>query len=268
MIGRLTLPQVLQAAISQRLAFVRVAMPGEIVSFDPVEQTAQVKALLPDQIFTESGDASTSSIGVLNKVPVQFPGAAGFAETWPVAAGDPCLLVFSDRALDVWHERGVEADPADERRHDLSDAVAILGVRSKPGKLTDFDTARAVWGNKGPRLASDGSVLHLGVAHNEVAAQAAIRGSLFVEQLGILLDLIDTAATNAGVAINTAGAALTSAAPLNATPIMGGMLASPLLVTAGGALVAAGGALQVVKGAITSFKARFSEYLSTKAKLS
>lgn len=267
--SRPTLTRVLDAAIAQGLAGLRVMVPGEVIDFDAPTQTATIQPLLSDLIFDGGGTVGTVvQLPPINSVPVQFPGAGGFAETWPVAAGDPCLLVFADRSLDNWYERGGVVDPVEERRHDITDAVAILGVRSKPGKLTDFDATRAVWGNKGPRIAADGTILHLGVAHGESAAQAVLRGNLMLDQLGLMLDVIDTASTTAGNTLSGAGIALSAAAPLNAVTFIGGSLAAGPIGGAGVAINSAGAALLTIKAAVAAFKAQFAAILSTKAKVS
>lgn len=188
-------------------------MPGEIVSFDASKQTAQVKPLLADQILDTSGASRALPQPVLNEVPIVFAGGGGFAETWPVAAGDPCLLVFSDRSLDLWFARGGAVAPDDARSHDITDAVAILGARSKPGALTDFDTARAVWGNKGPRIAADGTLLHLGVSHNQSATESAVLGSTFMSALSTFLDSLNAAATAIASGLTTQAGALNVLAP-------------------------------------------------------
>lgn len=265
-----TLKQVIRAMFEQKLAHVRVGMPGEIVSFDKETQLAQVKPLLSDQIFDADGAVGSVALETLQGVPVVFEGAASFAATWPVAAGDPCWLTFSDRSLDQWFERGGVVDPGDERGHDIADPIAFLGVRSKPGALTHFDATRAVWGGTGataPRIAVDGSMVHLGVGHEEQAAQSVVRGSLFLDNLNTLLDLIDTQTTTAGAQLSTAGAAIGSAAPLNAVPLYGGTLALAPLAASGVAISAAGAALTAIKAAITTFKASDGPHRSQKVKL-
>lgn len=262
-----TFTQVIRSAITQGVADVRVGMPARVVSFDPVSQTASVKPALSDQVIQPDGSTTVVSIPILQDVPVQFPGGGGFAETFPVAKDDECWLTFADRSIDIWSQRGGEVDPQSDRRHDLNDPVAIMGVRSQPGKLTEFDTARAIWGNKGPRVAADGTVLHLGVAHNESAAQSVVRGSLFVQELGTLLTGIDTATTTAGTLLSTAGTALTSGSALNAVPIMGGALAAAPFAAAGASVISAGAALTSIKASITTFTARFADFLSQVAKI-
>jgi hypothetical protein len=266
-----TLSQVIRAAFEQRLASVRVGLPGEIVKFDKDTQTAQVKPLLADQIFDANGAAGSVALDDLQGVPVVFPGAAGFAQTWPVAPGDPCWLTFSDRSIDQWFERGGVVDPEDERHHDIADPIAFLGVRSKPGALPFFDVARAVWGNKdqnSPRIAADASAVHLGVAHEEQGTQDAVRGTLFLSNLETLLNTIDTAATTAGNSLSGGGLALSAGAPLNAIPIIGGALAAGPFGGAGVAITNAGAALLTIKAAILAFKAQHAQHLQPKVKTS
>jgi hypothetical protein len=138
-LGKVTLAELIRRAIEARLAEVRVAIPGTIQKFDAATQLAEVRPDLQELRFDESDAELSESLPVVSDVPVQFPGAGGFVITFPVQPGDPCLLVFSDRSLDKWIENGGEVDPVDLRRHHLSDAVALLGVRSKPQALSSFN---------------------------------------------------------------------------------------------------------------------------------
>lgn len=262
-----TLNQVIARAVERGMATLRVCLPAKIVSFDPATQTAKVKPLLQEIALNESGEEINESLPVISNVPVQFVGGNGYAATFPVAAEDPCLLIFSDRSISNWQERGTDVDPVELHRHDFNDAIALLGVRSKPGKLTEFDSARAVFGNKGPRVAVDGSTVHVGVAHNEAGAQQSVRGDAYRAAEDQMLTLIDTAATAASSSLNVAGGALNTAAGLNAIPLIGGIPAAPAFVAAANAIIGAATALQSIKAAITSFKAQGVTYLQPKVKI-
>lgn len=130
-------------------AAIRVALPAEVVSFDPVTQLATVRPLLKELDTDETGAEQVRSLPVVPDVPVQFPAGGGFSLTFPVQAGDPCLLVFADRSLDKWLDNGAEVDPVDVRRHNLSDAVALLGVRAKPQALPAFNVSAITIGKDG-----------------------------------------------------------------------------------------------------------------------
>ena len=242
-------------------------MPGRVERFDSANQLADVTPLLQESALDESGNETIESLPVLTNVPVQFVGGGGYAVTFPVAAGDPCWLTFSDRSLDEWIDRGGVVDPIDLRRHDLADPVALLGVRPKAGKLEEFDTSRAVFGNKGPRVAVDGSIVHLGVAHNASASQKVVRGDAYRAGEDSLIDAIDSAIASAAIALTTAAASLTSASVANAVPIVGCIPAAPLFAAAGAALVSASAALQAVKPAVVAFKAQASSYLANEVKV-
>lgn len=108
----------------------RVAIPAIIVQFDPQKQTASVQPAIKDTLQGQS-----VALPELSDVPVQFPRAGGYIITFPVKAGDECLLVFSDMCIDGWWQSGGIQNQAEKRRHDLSDACAILGITSVPKAL-------------------------------------------------------------------------------------------------------------------------------------
>jgi len=108
----------------------RVAIPAIIVQFDPQKQTASVQPAIKDTLQGQS-----VALPELSDVPVQFPRAGGYSITFPVKTGDECLLVFSDMCIDGWWQSGGIQNQAEKRRHDLSDACAILGITSVPKAL-------------------------------------------------------------------------------------------------------------------------------------
>jgi hypothetical protein len=121
-----------RTAIENELTNARVATPGIIISFDPVRQTASVQPAITENVQVGDGPASAVSLPILTDVPVQFPRAGGYSLTFPVKPGDECLLVFCDMCIDGWWQSGGVQDQMEKRRHDLSDAMAILGITSVP----------------------------------------------------------------------------------------------------------------------------------------
>lgn len=53
-------------------------------------------------------------------------------ETFPLQQGDECILLFSDREIESWFINGDVNPEGYTRMHDLTDAVAIVGIRSLP----------------------------------------------------------------------------------------------------------------------------------------
>ena len=78
-------------------------------------------------------------------MPVVFPGGGGFALTFPVAAGDECLVVFASRCIDAWWQSGGVGEPMEPRMHDLSDGFALIGVRSQPAHVSRRDVGSAAF---------------------------------------------------------------------------------------------------------------------------
>lgn len=52
--------------------------------------------------------------------------------TYPISQGEECLLLFSDREIESWFINGDINPESYPRMHDLTDAVAIVGIRSLP----------------------------------------------------------------------------------------------------------------------------------------
>lgn len=76
--------------------------------------------------------------------PVIFLGGGNSAMTFPIAAGDECLVLFNDRNMDNWFTGGMGAAVATPRLHAFADAIIIVGLRSLRNSLINFDPQRAV----------------------------------------------------------------------------------------------------------------------------
>jgi hypothetical protein len=144
------LAELVQSAIDFALRDVPVAMPGRIESFDAEKQTASVQPLVKRRDFLDVGGVGQArALPVINGVPVIFPAAGGYRLTFPLAKGDTVLLVWSHRSLDVWQANGGLVDPGDLRHHDVSDAVALVGLHDNGHALADFATDGLVLGKDG-----------------------------------------------------------------------------------------------------------------------
>ena len=128
--------EALRAALDGRQAEMWTALPGIVQSFDPAAMTVSVQPAVAGRISDEAGKAASVDLPILPDVPVVFPGGGGFALTFPVAAGDECLVVFASRCIDAWWQSGGVGEPMEPRMHDLSDGFALVGVRSQPHRLS------------------------------------------------------------------------------------------------------------------------------------
>lgn len=55
--------------------------------------------------------------------------------TYPIKKGDECVLLFSDREIESWFINGDVNPESYPRMHDLTDAVALFGIRSIPNMV-------------------------------------------------------------------------------------------------------------------------------------
>ena len=155
------LGELLDAAIANAGENTHTAIPGVVVSVGG--GTVNVKPLLNRKLR----DGTVEELPVIPNVPVWFPRGGGASITWPVAAGDGCLLVFSERSLDEWKGGGGQVTPDDPRKHGLSDAIAFVGLDANGGggsdaiELTMGGVTLAVSG--GGVAITGGAVTHNGV---------------------------------------------------------------------------------------------------------
>lgn len=132
-----------QAGVRAAILRLYTALPGIVDSFDAKKQTVKVRPAIrtiysPDA-YAGLGQPEYRDINVIVDVPVVFPGCGDYALTFPVKQGDEVLLVFAQRSIDYWFDRGGVQDQSDERDHHAADAIAIVGLRSQPNVLDDFD---------------------------------------------------------------------------------------------------------------------------------
>lgn len=135
------LSAVLREAIDGCKASLNAVNVGIIKSFDAAKQTATVQVAL--KMLKEQKPDGTKVIVekpllVDCPVVVLFGGSAYM--TMPIAAGDACLLLFSDREIDNWLLSGEVSLPTSRRMHDLSDAIAIVGLRSFADSISGYLT--------------------------------------------------------------------------------------------------------------------------------
>ena len=108
------------------------ALPGTVEAWDPETRTADIRPAARPQ--NRRNGSTPNPLPVLRDVPVFLP--RGLESQCTVSPGDACLVIFSDYPLDAWLT-GDETAPTPDRRHDLSDAVALVGFRISKTKGGD-----------------------------------------------------------------------------------------------------------------------------------
>ena len=119
-----TLAEALRKSFESQLSELHICLPGKILTYDYTTQKATVKPLLKRRL----GDETLQTLPTIVSVPVIWPRSGGAQLVFPVSEDDGVLLLFSERALETWLTLGGDADPADPRMFDLTDAIAIPGL--------------------------------------------------------------------------------------------------------------------------------------------
>lgn len=121
----------LSSFFATALGSLHTALPASVASYDAGTHRASVKPSV--RMMTEDG--VLVELPELADVPVVFPSASAFDLEFPLAAGDPVLLVFSEADIAAWKEasRG-PVDPGSAVKFSLDGAVAIPGLAPSPSK--------------------------------------------------------------------------------------------------------------------------------------
>jgi len=158
---------VLNQSAREWMAALACAQAGTIVNFYPTTQTADITINMGIvlQNLTNADSTTTPVVAQypqLLGVPIVCLGGGGGAITFPINKGDTCALIFLDRNMDTWWLSGTTGLPPNSNRlHNLSDAIAIVGLRSQPASLPSYSTTDTQLygpaGNTGPTVSLDSS---------------------------------------------------------------------------------------------------------------
>lgn len=125
-----------------------------IVAFDPELQTATATINYTRTFFEKGANGQAVNptqvkFPALVDCPVMFLGGGATSLTFPVEPGNECLVLFNDRAIDNWFQSGQVTPLSSSRLHSFSDAILLVGLRSTPNVIPDFDTTRAALSYEG-----------------------------------------------------------------------------------------------------------------------
>lgn len=157
-------------------AKIRVAMPAIVVSFDSSQQTIVAQPLIKEKLINRAnGTIQWAQLPPILDVPVCFPQGGDFCLTMPISAGDEVLLVFNDMCMDSWFTSGGIQTWNDKRRHDLSDAFAMVGVNSLPNTISDIASNATELRSKdgATRVSVQGNSITLTVGGNEIVLDSS-----------------------------------------------------------------------------------------------
>ena len=195
---------------SNILLSLNCAKIGSIASYNTANKTASIN-IMGVQVLI---DGTTLAYPQLSDVPVITFQGGGSALQFPIAVGDQCLVLFSDRNIDNWYVTGTAQPPADGRLHALSDGIAIVGLNSQSNKTIPAPSATETRLLESDRAGN--ITAKVGLSNGKITVQNTSKNlgtilSSLVTQINNLITALDTLNTTGTATAQTVNAAWVSA---------------------------------------------------------
>ena len=129
MTAKRELTDVLNDAICEALSNLHTATIAKVTA-------VQEKTISVQPVINRVVDGNSITLPQFTKVPPLFMQGGGSYTAHPIAVGDYCLLILTERCFDRWYSGADFQDPAEFRMHDYSDGIAIVGINPLAGALT------------------------------------------------------------------------------------------------------------------------------------
>ena len=126
---KLRLTDIIADAIGEALSNLHTATIAKVTA-------VQEKTISVQPVINRVVDGKSIQLPQFTKVPPLFMQGGGSYTAHPIAVGDYCLLVLTERCFDRWYSGSDFQDPAEFRMHDYSDGIAIVGINPQAGALT------------------------------------------------------------------------------------------------------------------------------------
>lgn len=143
-------------ALAKELNCVRIGIVQEF--FDNTNSTVKVKIASKYVVkYNQDGTQTTQDYPVIYaKICYCNP-----YETFPLFPGDEVVLLFNDRELETWFINGQANAQQHQRMHDLTDCIAIAGIRSLPKMIEAMtDCLHLFYGNSDIQLKEDKTIFN------------------------------------------------------------------------------------------------------------
>ena len=127
---RKNLPEALQAWFGNFSQAFNAIKIGKIIAVDYTNQTVDVQILHKKKDTTDPRITKLIDYPLLQQVPFIVLGGGNSRITFPISVGDNCLLLFCDYEIDRWWDTGESLPATFDRKHNISDAFALVGVHS------------------------------------------------------------------------------------------------------------------------------------------
>lgn len=114
---------------------------GIIQAFDATKQKATVRLALKQITSIDGkGNKTFTEYPLLIDCPVMVLFGGVDFMSMPIASGDNCIVLFNDREFDNWFTNGGVQAPTTARTHDISDGIALVGIRPLTNSIATYLT--------------------------------------------------------------------------------------------------------------------------------
>jgi hypothetical protein len=129
MTAKRELTDVLNDAIGEALSNLHTATIAKVTA-------VQAKTISVQPVINRVVEGKSIKLPQFTKVPPLFMQGGGSYTAHPIAVGDYCLLILTERCFDRWYGGADFQSPAEFRMHDYSDGLAIVGVNPLASAIT------------------------------------------------------------------------------------------------------------------------------------
>lgn len=165
---------------------------GKINSFDTATQSATVEI----QMKRRTSETEIVDYPVLVDCPVFFLQGGGAFVEMPIQSGDYCIILFNDRDIDNWFTTANIAEPASFRKHNLSDAIVLVGLNPSTSVLSlDNDKIQINSGTYPIKIKTTSGTLDIAVNGNITfnnGTESYLKGDYVVSTLQPLISALSS----------------------------------------------------------------------------
>ncbi len=115
------LPDVLNRVIRDALSHVHTVVIAQVTAVNT--STVSVAPVINRVV-----NGRSLQLPEFAEVPIVFSQGGGSYTAYPIAIGDYCLLLISERCFDRWYIGNDFTSPLEMRMHDYSDGFALVGI--------------------------------------------------------------------------------------------------------------------------------------------
>lgn len=102
-------------------------------------QTLEAIPTIRRKCKNKDGTVTNIDLDPLLDVPFQCPSGGGFVATFPVKPNDEVLIVFTDVDYSAWWQNGGIQNTEHQFKHNMCNAVALIGYRSEPNSIPNYN---------------------------------------------------------------------------------------------------------------------------------